>query len=171
MRLTPIQDQAEKILNRRWGRPGFDALFREEQEVLALYWLEVEVLNGGFHQYFCNSAGDLAPLAVSGLKRIDAPVALGLLETAMANLCAGEYPTDRDSRWDALSALGEEPDVFDDVGDRFREQREPFREMALERLAQSYGLLAGAPGTDMVMTSDGKVIVADLAFFEPSSRK
>jgi hypothetical protein len=140
MRFTPLQNRTWNILESRRGRPGFDELFREEQEVIALFWLEGEVLNGSFHQYFTNSSGDLAPLAVSGLRRIGATKTLRILESAMDKLCTGDYPTDRDERWDLLEALGEETEIFDADSSALCELPEKFREMSLDRLAANYDL-------------------------------
>jgi hypothetical protein len=91
MRFSPLQTRAWNILEKRWGRLGFDELFHEEQEVIALFWLEGDVLNGGFDQYFANSSDDLAPLALSGLKRIGATKTHRILESAMTKLCPGDY--------------------------------------------------------------------------------
>jgi hypothetical protein len=162
MPLSPIQEQAEKILWRRWGRPGFDALFREEQEVLALFWLDAEVQNGGLHQYFTNSSGDLVPFALSGLKRIGAVETLKVLESAMAHGFPDGYPADRHERWDLLAGFGEEPDVFDVDEDAYGKLTEPFWEMSLDRLAESYGLISDPSGK--VLTADGKPLLGDTAF-------
>jgi hypothetical protein len=140
MPLTPLQTRTLNVLESRWGRPGFDELFREEQETLALFWLKGEVFNGSFHQYFANSSGDLAPLAVSGLKRIGATETLRIVESAMSKLCVGDYRTDRDERFDLLEALREETDIFDADSHALCLLPEKFWEMSLDRLAASYDL-------------------------------
>ena len=38
--------------------------------LLAAHWCRSEVFNGGFHQFFSNPTGVLAPEAVSGFKAI-----------------------------------------------------------------------------------------------------
>jgi hypothetical protein len=53
-----------------WKNWGSISLQPREQEAIALYWLFGDVMNGGFHQYFFNSSGDMAPLAVQGKRRI-----------------------------------------------------------------------------------------------------
>jgi Domain of unknown function (DUF4375) len=59
-----------KMLETRWAK-GFDALEKEEQEALAVFWLQAETMNGGLDQFFHNSSGDMAPLALSALKRLN----------------------------------------------------------------------------------------------------
>lgn len=48
-------------------------LSRQERIVLAVWQLEAEVNNGGFDQYFHNSAGERAPFAIEALLEIGAP--------------------------------------------------------------------------------------------------
>ena len=43
---TPRQSQAHAKLEERWSKLGFEALSRPEQEAIALFWLEGEVMNG-----------------------------------------------------------------------------------------------------------------------------
>src|SRR5437867_8665395 len=57
--------------------PGFRAIY-------TTWCLEAEVDNGGFNQYFWNSEGRLATLAVEGFKRIGAPEYAELLQRAIA---------------------------------------------------------------------------------------
>ena len=50
-----------EVLERRW-EAGFDELWPEEQQALALWWLISETMNGGLDQFFWNSSGDQALL-------------------------------------------------------------------------------------------------------------
>ncbi|MEQ9488551.1 MAG: DUF4375 domain-containing protein, partial [Alphaproteobacteria bacterium] len=59
-----------KRLESRWRDIGFDGLDPVEREAIALYWLEAEVMNGGFEQYFSNSSGDSVAEAIRGLGRL-----------------------------------------------------------------------------------------------------
>ena len=65
-----FSEKTWKKLEMRWDN-GFDKLMAEEQEAIALYWLQAETMNGGLDQFFHNSSGDLAPLALAGLKRLN----------------------------------------------------------------------------------------------------
>src|SRR5438067_1856780 len=51
---------------------GERSLTDTERRLLAAYWVEAEVNNGGFDQYFFNSAGDNAGTALAGLKEMGA---------------------------------------------------------------------------------------------------
>src|SRR5207253_6180924 len=105
----------------RWGQLGFDSLLAPEREYIALYWLVCEVMNGGFHQYFHNSSGDIAPFAIEGLKAVGATESLRILERALAIFPSGTYSTDRETRWKGLKAISDDVDkevqAFDEVSD------------------------------------------------------
>jgi len=69
---------------RRVQTDGYPSLTVHERTVHCVWWLEVEVNNGGFDQYFFNSAGDHALDAVAALKRIGASSAAVILRRAIA---------------------------------------------------------------------------------------
>lgn len=133
---NPLQEKTWKILERRWGELGFEGLTTEEREVISLFWLEGETMNGGLDQFFHNSSGDLAPHAISGLKRIGAHKSLALLESAIGKFCTGAYPVDRDTRWAMLQALPE--GIFDAETDALTDLPERFFENAVDALASQY---------------------------------
>lgn len=56
------------------------------QYVWAIWYLEAEVNNGGFNQYFYNSAGEFAEEALNGCKAIGAPKMVEIIEGAMTTL-------------------------------------------------------------------------------------
>jgi hypothetical protein len=149
-----MRDRAKKTLRHRWEQRGFDALLPQEQQYVALYWLVTEVMNGGFHQYFFNSAGDMAPLAIEGLKAVGACESLRILERALAIFPLGTYSTDRGSRWKGLRAISGNADAeiqaFDQVSDALQNYPEDFDGLALDRLAALYSTngvwSAGEPG-------------------------
>lgn len=95
-----------------------------EQQSIALYGLVGELMNGGFHQYFYNSSGDLAPLAIEELKAVGATESLRILERAMATFPPGGYSVDRETRGKCLKAISDSVEAeiaaFDDVSDAFQ---------------------------------------------------
>ncbi len=139
------RDRAEKTLNSRWERLGFDALLPPEQHYIALWWLSGEVSNGSFHQYFYNSAGDLAPLAIEGLKAVDATDSLRILERALALFPPGGYSTDRETRWKGLEAIPVDEngsaDAFDELSSAILNNSEDFEGRTLDRLAELYSTI------------------------------
>lgn len=93
--------------------------------LFAVHWCISEVCNGGFHQFFYNSTGVLAPEALAGFKTVGMPETAAIVAEAIARL-PNPYPRDRDIRQDALDALdsGEEGEEdwespFDDLDAKF----------------------------------------------------
>ena len=139
MSASPDTKPAFRLLEARWTALGFEGLAKEEREALALFWLEGELMNGGLFQYFANSSGDLAPLALAALKRVGAERTHALLTAAMTKLSvAGSYPTDRTTRGQALEVLGWETDHFASETDELQTLPEKFFDNALERLGVTY---------------------------------
>ena len=88
-----------------------------ERGVDAVVWLEMEVNNGGFHQYFLNSDDDHPRLALEWLRRVGAAEVVALLETAMRRFPGGTPPADREARILALEEL--DLDTFNDLDEAF----------------------------------------------------
>lgn len=133
--MTPAHEAIWRMLETRWEL-GFEALASEEREAIALYWLEAEVMNGGLHQYFYNSAGDLAVLAVSALDRLGCERTLSILKGAMSKLGAETYPIDWSARQLLLGRLSED---FDAETRELQDLPERFFEAAMEDLSWRYG--------------------------------
>jgi hypothetical protein len=133
------QSEAHVRLRQRWEALGFDALSQAEQEAVALYWLEGEVMNGGLHQYFYNSSGDMAELALAGLARLGATESLAHFRSAIDKLGAGEFIANRDARYARLVALGMSENPFDSETRALQDLPENFFELALFDLAARYG--------------------------------
>lgn len=87
-----------KMLETRWEK-GFEHLEPEEQEVIALYWLEAECMNGGLDQFFHNTSGDLAPLALAGLKRLNCMQTYTILNDLILQVFRNNYPIEREARF------------------------------------------------------------------------
>ena len=64
-------------------RVDYDTLSTPERVFLLIWELESEVNNGGFHQYFYNSSGALAPHVVSALKAIGAEPTAEIAQRAL----------------------------------------------------------------------------------------
>lgn len=89
--------------------------------LLAVHWCDAEVCNGGFHQFFLNDTGVLAPEALSGYEAIGRPDLADLLRQAMFRL-RGDYPRDRTVRHRALEGgLFRKVPGFNDLDDRYYE--------------------------------------------------
>jgi hypothetical protein len=92
------------------------------RDLLAAHWCVSEVCNGGFHQFFFNSTGVLAPEAATGFASIGLVQLSSLVRAAM--LFFGEaFPRDRETRIATLEAHEcESPDSagpFAELDDQF----------------------------------------------------
>ena len=80
------------------------------QRLLAVGSLRTELNNGGFDQYFFNSAGDLAAIAAAAAEQAGATELASLIRQALELLNAAD-PSDRMARQDALHRL--KPEDFE----------------------------------------------------------
>lgn len=118
---------------------GFDGLSEAEKKYFAVCCLSGDVYNGGFHQFFFNSAGAHYAYAVAGLEEMEAGESLQLLKKAkQVWFDFSEVPTDarmrrlvldrnssrsRDARSDELDKLyWEEPDELDARCERYAQK-------------------------------------------------
>jgi hypothetical protein len=98
-------------------------------------WFQGEVINGGFSQFFSNSAGNRAHESLAGLRRVGASLSAELLERALALFPGGVAPVDRVRRCDLLFAF---------------EQREPqFLEQLSQAFYQRVDALGSVPEEDL----------------------
>jgi len=67
----------------RFWRVDYEELLAAERVFLLIWELESEVNNGGFHQYFYNSSGALAPNIVDALKTIGAEATADIVQRAI----------------------------------------------------------------------------------------
>jgi Domain of unknown function (DUF4375) len=77
---------------------GYDRLTPPERVVFCLDALEREVNNGGFAQFFENSAGDHALETIEALRTLGAPRVAGLVTEAVAVFPDGHPAADREDR-------------------------------------------------------------------------
>jgi hypothetical protein len=99
-----VQDAYWVVMD-RFEREGAEGLSEPQLYYLTLSWLDAEVRNGGFSQYFFNSSGDLAEHAVDAAKAVGATRAARLIQKAVALFGRDGPDSDRDERMDQLSAV------------------------------------------------------------------
>ena len=105
---------SERIVPLAWESPA--ELSTEERHFVCVWQLEAEVNNGGFHQYYFNSAGDLALDTAEAFDAIGARHTAQIVRGANAVFPDGP-PRDRDARQSALDGLPD--DAFVEFDDRF----------------------------------------------------
>jgi hypothetical protein len=76
-----------------------------EQMVTACYWLPMEVNNGGFHQYFHNSAGDLWPYVLKVLEEGQEVDGLGRFLDLISIFPNRQPSVHRRKRWAQMQAI------------------------------------------------------------------
>jgi hypothetical protein len=109
-----------ELVNAREASVGYDALSHAEQIALCVDGLEREVNNGGFEQYFGNSAGDHALDCVDALDEIGGHQAAELLRRALTIFGVAGPDPDREERSLQLEALGERvPTKLEPLDDAF----------------------------------------------------
>jgi hypothetical protein len=91
---------------------AIDEGWRQFSDIERLYYsvsiLNGEVYNGGMHQFFANSSGELYSEALSGLETLGAEETKRLLLNASSVLFDDvEPPSDRAARWDAMKQYPE----------------------------------------------------------------
>ncbi|TWO72168.1 DUF4375 domain-containing protein [Caenimonas sedimenti] len=97
----------------------------EPIELLAVgvWMLDAEVNNGGFHQYYSNTRGELAVATVGALRAIGAVGAASLLEAANECIPSFPLPEDREARLALLEEV-ENRYPFQPLETEFYEERE-----------------------------------------------
>ena len=100
-----------------------------ERMVFAFRWMAIEVQNGGFDQYFFNSAGDFWKDVLDGLQIIGDEQGLARFRTVLSIFPDASPSADRYTRQEQLSALEEKNEKrfskhFEKVSRKF--WREPF---------------------------------------------
>lgn len=100
----------------------FSAVPFEKGHLFAVHWCQSEVRNGGFHQFFSNSTGVLAPEAVTGFRVLGLAESSALIQKAMT-FFGSKYPRERSTRNEMLDEYAKEHepawDPFTELNDRF----------------------------------------------------
>ncbi|HEX4487640.1 MAG TPA: DUF4375 domain-containing protein [Terriglobales bacterium] len=96
-------------------RETFDSVPRSAGLLFAAHFCRSEICNGGFHQFFWNSTGILAPEAIEGFREIEQSQIASLIESALA-LFGSPYPRDREGRQRRLSQVAQGSlDALDEI--------------------------------------------------------
>jgi hypothetical protein len=120
-KILELGNTTEMIIELSYGisdkisRAGFDSLSHAEKVLYRIYWLETEVNNGGFDQYFFNTSGNYAIDTPEDLEEIGAHHTAQIVRDAISIFPGGSPPRSRDDR-DKLYDL-----VTDEVRDKWYE--------------------------------------------------
>ena len=116
-----IYDGAEAFLRE------FDATPVAVRTLFAAHWCQSEVCNGGFHQFFWNPTGVLAPEAAAAFEALNMPGIAALVRRAM-RFFGPAFPRERERRVEVLDeyrdAHADAPSPFESIDDEFDELRD-----------------------------------------------
>ncbi len=119
-------------LGRKATAKGKSSLTPTELKLLAVCDLDGEVNNGGFDQYFSNSAGDDAADALVVLKDMGAVKTAALLAKAMAVFPSSKPPADRFKRQEVMEKIQDRSEaVWDKCDDAYYKLGENLRPLSL----------------------------------------
>lgn len=137
MNLTRAQQEAWDKLGKRYEDVGFGELAQIEQHFVALEALAGDTLNGSLDQFFFNSSGDLALVAIEALEMLGEQETSSILRSAMKKLWPTRYPTDRSERYEKIADIEDEA-LLDSESQVIVETHERFLVLCLDLLADSY---------------------------------
>ena len=125
----------------------FAPLSSPVQHLLAAHWCQSEVNNGGFDQFFRNSAGVLAPEAEVAFRAIGLAQVAELLSEAMKRFGV-PYPRERDERQLAMEAIPSDGSrAFGGAGRRFADLDDRFYKLLpgseFDKHADAYATMHG----------------------------
>jgi hypothetical protein len=100
---------------------------------------ELELVNGGFFQFFDNSSGHRINESLEALRRIGAVVSVELLEKALAVFAGGIVPDDLTDRVDQVFAFNEKhPEFLEELSSVFYDRVSPYKSPREEDLNALY---------------------------------
>lgn len=109
---------------------GYDSLTQPEKVLNRVYWLESEINNGGFDQFFANSSGDYAIDTPAALEAIGAHHTAQLVKRAIDIFPGGLPPRDRQQRIEKMNMIdADTANQFENLTSEFLEYRDPLEEL------------------------------------------
>ncbi len=128
---------AYEFVCRLYQRKGAEGLSRPQLYYLTLSWLDGEVNNGGFGQYFFNSSGELACHAVAAAGAVGASRAAIIIQKAIALFGEDGPDPDRDRRMNQLS--GVDLEALDKLNTEYYRCPDDLRELLPRYVASNSG--------------------------------
>jgi hypothetical protein len=134
--------------NSPFGKLPYEAHSLEERVFLHVWELEAEVNNGGFEQYFRNSAGDHSGQVVSSLRAISAPKAAAIVQRAISSVFGDTAPPeDRNTRQAKMDDLPDEVlEALNECDNLFFAYPDDLTELLFEYVRVNRQAIRGASG-------------------------
>ena len=116
-----------------------------EQVVIMIFWLELEVNNGGFDQFYFNSAGVFANRCPQALRTIGAFRTALIVERANSYFPNGHPPEDREQRQCCLEEIVDNQGKdFDELDDQFYAYEDNLTDLLYDYIVRHKSSIAGA---------------------------
>lgn len=123
-----------------WG-DTLDRLTAPQKNFFFNQYLEREVNNGGFNQFFYNSSGDYAHETLTSLKLIDANKTADILQKAIDQFPNSTVPTDRAARQNVLEQIEEKAnEVWEQLDQSFFKYEDNLNDLNIEYIKQNRNL-------------------------------
>jgi hypothetical protein len=104
-------------------------------------YLEKEINNGGFNQYFYNSSGDFAHQTIVSLKQINAIKTAAIFQLAIDQFPNSIVPKDRSERQEVLEKIEEKADeVWEQLDKRFLDYEDNLYDLNIDFIKQNRNL-------------------------------
>lgn len=133
-----LDNSTEMIIELSYGlsdkinRSGYESLSHPEKVLNSVYWLESEINNGGFEQYYFNSSGNYAIDTPAALEDIGASRTAKIVREANAVFPGGSPPRNRDDRTEILDQISEDiQERWDELDNQFLKYEEPLEELQI----------------------------------------
>ena len=132
--LEQYWEQCFSLLGRKFAelRSNYQNMGETGSIIGALYWLELEMYNGGFLQFFCNWGYDAYLLAIKGLGAINATDTKQLLMQAYSIIQRLENDSQLQELWDIFKYLTEnEITKLNEIDEEYWEDKENIMRLML----------------------------------------
>ena len=116
---------------------SFDELDTERQVAYCLFWLETEVNNGGFHQFFSNSSGLFTVKTLDSLQKIGAVKSKILLQRAIEICYRNGFPLNPLMHDSELNDLDEVSSKLEAIDIEFQNLEEPLADLVNSYLREA----------------------------------
>jgi hypothetical protein len=117
---------------------ALDKLTEPQKTFYFNQYLEKEINNGGFNQYFYNSAGNFSHQTVIALRQINATKTANILQSAIDQFPNSIVPEDRTNRQAILETIEDKADgVWEQLDQKFFAYEENLSDLNIEFIKQN----------------------------------
>lgn len=143
-----IMGKVESILSQKTGQDAIieiddllsgiyysnpEQLTQAEKNIVYIEELEREINNGGFSQFFYNSAGNIAHELIAALEKVGSIFILGLVKSAVSEFPDGIVPRDSVKRQKLLKQIEDKSsDKWEKLDQQFYKYEEDIYSMLIE---------------------------------------